>query len=187
MNRIARVVAGTVVAVAIGAAAPLISNAAGQRPEGLELVTKHDNGIVMSPGEPGQPGRTWAYWGRVEGPKDPDTDEPTPPSGSYRATCVWLGEPAWPNSSKRDGRLLCNLVLTFGLKNETRGASLVAEGLIRKPRHNALFARASPRKLAITGGTGRYDARQGYISLETEGRLSITFADFDRYAPPATP
>jgi hypothetical protein len=71
--------------------------------------------------------------------------------------------------------------LTFGVKDNRRGATLVAHGLVTNPSGPILFAHASARELAITGGTGRYEARQGYISLTDPEHLSVLFSDSARY------
>jgi hypothetical protein len=103
------------------------------------------------------PDEIWGYWGQVN-----DTTK----KGSYRATCVRLG----PHS---DTRLNCNVAFNFDDKS-----SLIAQGLLDRPAPGAgLFAAASPRKLAITGGTAPdYEAKQGYADpkgTDPQGKVTI--------------
>jgi len=116
-------------------------------------------------GKPGTPGRTWGYWGRLT-----STDSYAL-SGSYRATCVWLANSAWAaDPKKRDSRMSCTLVMSFRADSSPpgtpNGGSLVAQGLIRRPKHkDTLFKSGSARQLAIVGGTGRFLGRLGSVDL----------------------
>jgi hypothetical protein len=124
---------------------------------------------VIKGGEPGKAGRTWAYWGKFTGSE----------SGSYRATCVWLGDMSW------DNRLMCTVLLSFrarpGGVNEPNGGGLVAQGLVSRPhkpdavyKPDGLFKHPSKRQLAIMGGTGPYKGMWGYASLRgAPGNISI--------------
>jgi hypothetical protein len=66
-----------------------------------------------------------------------------------------------------DGRLTCDVVLLFGGDASPTGGSLVVEGVIDRPAGTALFAHASERVLAVTGGSGLlYEAKQGKAKPE---------------------
>jgi hypothetical protein len=116
-------------------------------------------------GEPGTPGRTWGYWGRLTGING------TPMSGSYRATCAWLADLNWGNRPKqRDSRMLCTVLLSFraipASPYDPNGGSLVLQGLVKRPpKKETLFANPSKRKLAITGGTGPFNAARGFADF----------------------
>jgi hypothetical protein len=125
-------------------------------------------------------GPMWGYWGKITG------DD----SGSYRATCVLIGDPTPPASGQlptyagrvraADGtpenRLSCHIVLSFG-GEDTSAGTLIAEGLVLKPNANqGLFDLRYDRRLAITGGSGtNYLRRQGSVSLEGDGKIVITY------------
>jgi hypothetical protein len=98
--------------------------------------------------------------------------------GSYRATCVQLGETG-------DARLSCNIVLSF-----THDAStLIAEGLVNRPAPNQGLFQATPpqdhpfRKLVVTGGTADYRLKQGSVGLAGGGELKVVLDD--TFSPPS--
>jgi hypothetical protein len=102
-------------------------------------------------------------------------------SGSYRATCVWLANHHWGSHDAVDNRMTCQLLLSFkalstggpGIRN---GGSIVAQGLINRPSGTTgLFQRPSPRRLAITGGTGPYESSRGFIDLRAADLLDVIY------------
>jgi hypothetical protein len=170
MRRTALSVAG--VALLALVAVPGVARGAGSPLTPLNLTPADGHYVEIREGLPGQPGRTtWGYWGKLTGGPKP---------GSYRATCVWLVSNNWsPSTNKRDNRFLCTLVLSFrgGPAGPTPHTAdiLVALGLARpQPKDDGLFSRPSVRRLAITGGTGKYELARGYVDLQV-GNLAVVF------------
>jgi hypothetical protein len=91
---------------------------------------------------------------------------------------VWLANNKWAiNPKMRDRRYLCTVILSFRKRPNPPGpdigGTLVAQGLINRPHPPVgLFAQASDRPLAITGGAGRYAGRHGSATLQG-GKLAI--------------
>jgi hypothetical protein len=170
MRRIALSVAVATLLALVAAAGPSADPAGAKDPFTL-TTTAPGPGVVMFPGGPKKAGRTVGYWGKFTGVE----------TGSYRATCVWLADPTWPSSTthKQDNRFDCNIVLSFrGSGGNTDGGGLVLQGLVKRPPANhVLFDYASPRQLAITGGTGDYQGAQGWADIQTAGKIRLSFDD----------
>jgi hypothetical protein len=172
--RVACVVAGTGVAVAMaasGSAGPTAGT-----PTSMTLTTSDDNGATLRP----DPHGMWGYWGQF-------TSINPAAEGSYRATCTALGavaasfvrRPAYTGQVRAaaagDDRLTCDIVLLFGGDASPTGGSLVVQGVIDRPAGTALFAEDSDRVLAVTGGTGLpYEAKQGKAKPE-DGQLVLSY------------
>ena len=77
-------------------------------------------------------------------------------TGTYRATCIWLG-------NQGEKRLDCTVVLRL------LGGMLVVHGLVDRPGSPRLLSQTSSAgQLAITGGTGQYNGARGYVQLNPQ-------------------
>jgi hypothetical protein len=82
--------------------------------------------------------------------------------GSFRATCVWLGEENISGQTVR--RVDCTVLLRLG--NSTwPGGTLMAQGQLDRPPGSDLLGGFSKPQLAITGGTGQFRAAGGWIDV----------------------
>ena len=162
-------------AVAVAAPAAQAQDVPGAHFE-IHIESQHRAAIVG--GEPGHPGRTTGYWGSFDGDA----------SGSYRATCTWLGEYAPDGqTSKRDPRLVCTILFSFraepGDALVPNGGSLVAQGLMLRPYlRNGLFTRESRRNpnlpkrtLPIIGASGSFRGKQGVIWIKGASMVWVDF------------
>ena len=140
---------------------------------GIDLTVKSEDRAPIVSGDPGAEGRTIGYWGKFVFTLDPQR------TGSYRATCSWLApQEGWTgNSSKRDNRIFCTIVLSFraiGAAADPLGTTMVAQGLMLRPKHkDGLFTRPSQRRLPITGATGSYGSTTGVIYAKAVRMIRI--------------
>ena len=171
MRRGALRIAGAALLTAL--AMPAVA-AAGPASVTLNLI-KGEARHVDTPDQPPPwtSGRTLAYCGKF-------TSANVPP-GSYRATCMWLANPYWPNSAthRQDKRLFCTIVIAFKAPAPppAEPSGVVLEGLVRRPIGNdepfakELFARGYRRQLAITGGSGDYSGARGFASIRLPWKI----------------
>jgi hypothetical protein len=143
-------VAGTGVAVVLAASGSAVKPP--PPPNGATSLvltaTQEDRDVLLT-----SPRGMWDYYGKITSSNNE--------SGSYRALCTALEAPPSPDrqaaftgqaraSTVIGERLTCTIVVLF----ENDNASLVIEGVVTKPAGSELFADASSRALAVTGGTG---------------------------------
>jgi hypothetical protein len=192
MRHSAPTATGAVLLVALAVAAPSAqaarTRAAAPNPQPgvttLYLLEDDADHVQTFPGSPGPwtAGRTVAYWGRFTDKSPAQSSRPV--IGSYRATCMWLAQPYWPNSPKhkQDKRLSCTVVIAFKagpVPPDAPRAELdgfVLQGLMRRPRNDGeLFATRYLRDVAIAGGTGKYKGAQGYADIKTAWKIVIHY------------
>jgi hypothetical protein len=148
--RVACVVVGTAVAVAMAASGSAVKPPpAPNGPTPLVLTATNEGRVVLLTSPRGM----WDFYGHVTSSNNEE--------GSYRALCAALEAPPPPGphpaftgqaraSTDIGDRLTCTIVVLF----ENDNASLVMEGIVTKPTGSELFAALSDRVLALTGGTG---------------------------------
>jgi hypothetical protein len=127
----------------------------------MQLTSTQEGRVQLRP----DPHGMWDYYGQITSTNSNQT-------GSYRALCAALEpsttppgpHPAFTGQTRAStaggDRLTCTVVVLFGAAST--GGSLVIDGVVTRPSGSDLFAAASDRVLAVTGGTGvLYEGSQG--------------------------
>jgi hypothetical protein len=181
MRRTAFICAALLAALAMAAAA----TAARATDLNLDLIpaaADHEQIYPATP-VPWTRGRTVGYWGRF---KQQGGNATSSVRGSYRATCIWLADRYWPNSPthRQDNRLSCTIVFGFTPLGGTY-SSLILQGFVKRPApdddpsdelKDELFSEGFKRNLAVTGGTGAYQAAHGVADIQVSWTMLITYA-----------
>lgn len=170
--RVACVVVGTAVAVAMAASGSAVQPPTnGGTPLVLTASQEVRTGVLTGP--PGM----YGYYGKITGANHSQ-------QGSYRALCAALEaptttpgpHPAFTGQTRASEvigeRLTCTIVVLF----EDDNASLVMEGVVTRPTGTQLFAASSARVLAVTGGTGTvYQGSLGVAQPTGSHQITISY------------